>query len=55
MHHPDYSRPLLIIWMCRDCHRELHEWDERVSVAASLRLQVESFSEHRQHFPSPIG
>jgi len=23
-HHPDYDKPLLIVWLCRDCHRELH-------------------------------
>jgi hypothetical protein len=39
MHHPDYLRPLLIIWMCRECHCELHEWDESI-FAASLRHQV---------------
>lgn len=25
MHHPDYSRPLLVIWLCRACHLSLHE------------------------------
>ena len=24
MHHPDYSKPLKIIWLCRVCHLELH-------------------------------
>jgi hypothetical protein len=23
-HHPDYSRPLDVVWMCRRCHRILH-------------------------------
>lgn len=23
-HHPDYDEPLLIVWLCRDCHIELH-------------------------------
>ena len=23
-HHPDYSQPLLIVWLCATCHRELH-------------------------------
>lgn len=24
-HHPDYNEPLLIVWLCADCHRELHK------------------------------
>ena len=23
MHHPDYSQPLKIYWLCRICHRKL--------------------------------
>ncbi len=25
MHHEDYDEPLKIIWLCRVCHRELHQ------------------------------
>lgn len=24
MHHPDYDKPLLIEWLCRECHLDLH-------------------------------
>lgn len=23
-HHPDYSQPLVIVWLCRPCHQSLH-------------------------------
>lgn len=24
VHHPDYTKPLIIYWLCIPCHRELH-------------------------------
>ena len=24
MHHPDYDKPLIVIWMCRACHLQHH-------------------------------
>lgn len=26
MHHEDYNMPLSVIWLCRTCHIELHNW-----------------------------
>lgn len=25
MHHPDYDRPLFIVWLCRACHLAVHK------------------------------
>ena len=30
-HHPDYSRPLHVIWLCRACHMALHAAERTVS------------------------
>lgn len=26
-HHPNYDKPLEVIWLCRDCHLNLHSVD----------------------------
>lgn len=23
-HHPDYGQPALVVWLCRECHRNEH-------------------------------
>jgi hypothetical protein len=38
-HHPDYNKPLQVIWLCCPCHRTLHEsqrkeieWTKKISL-----------------------
>ena len=32
MHHPDYERPLLVVWMCEACHGVLHRIQRATKV-----------------------
>lgn len=29
MHHPDYSKPLEVIWLCEKCHNNLHALERK--------------------------
>lgn len=28
-HHPDYSKPLEVLWLCRSCHRAVHNAERK--------------------------
>ena len=41
MHHPDYSRPLRVYWLCRLCHRKLDNMTKlSVTVGSGLGLDA---------------
>jgi hypothetical protein len=37
-HHQDYSFPLLVTWLCRQCHRSLHVKNKRLTSTKILGL-----------------
>lgn len=38
-HHPDYDRPLLIVWLCKNHHRAVHADPKLAKLAARLALK----------------
>jgi hypothetical protein len=37
-HHPDYTKPLEIKWLCRKCHIELHKQIKRNILTKSFSV-----------------
>ena len=40
-HHPDYSNPRRVVWLCQECHRRLHGRERDDAFAALVQ----------RHFP----
>lgn len=36
MHHPDYSQPLLVVWLCRKHHVAWHNFERRENVSQEM-------------------
>jgi hypothetical protein len=49
-HHPDYENPLEVIWLCVDCHREVHqkerEHGKRSMKPSQLSQQMSLFENY---------
>jgi hypothetical protein len=40
-HHPDYARPLMVVWICGPCHREHHaKYADERRIAKALKAPV---------------
>ena len=35
-HHPDYSRPTFVVWLCRPCHMQIHKEERQKNVKLML-------------------
>jgi hypothetical protein len=33
MHHPDYDRPLDVVWLCKKHHQDIHDWSVFLAAA----------------------
>lgn len=39
MHHPDYNKPRLIIWLCKKCHEDVHS-ERKQQKSLYLPVQI---------------
>ena len=39
-HHPEYGKPLEVVWMCRKCHRSLHKRLDKIGGDEMRRIYI---------------
>jgi hypothetical protein len=46
-HHPDYTQPLNVEWLCRPCHLQLHRDIRETPLAPKLPTLLPAYKERR--------
>lgn len=51
MHHPDYSKPLQVVWVCRPCHLALHAQERERGTKVPRGTFPAGFTQRKTFFP----